>query len=76
MRGPRGEIVEIIERQTHRFVGTYFEYRGAGQVQVDGPLFTKPVSVGGSTHTAYIAQLLERVQRGEEENARRYLRGG
>lgn len=46
LRGPRGEIVEIIERQTHRFVGTYFEYRGAGQVQIDGPLFTKPVSVG------------------------------
>ena len=44
--GPRGEIVEIIERQTRRFVGTYFEYRGTGQVQIDGPLFTKPVSVG------------------------------
>ncbi len=44
--GPRGEIVEIIERQTRRFVGTYFEYRGAGQVQIDGPLFTKPIFVG------------------------------
>jgi len=44
--GPRGEIVEVIERQTHRFVGTYFEYRGSGQVQIDGPLFTKPISVG------------------------------
>lgn len=44
--GPRGEIVEVIERQTHRFVGTYFEYRGVGQVQIDGPLFTKPISVG------------------------------
>jgi len=44
--GPRGEIVEIIERQTRRFVGTYFEMRGTGQVQIDGPLFTKPVLVG------------------------------
>lgn len=44
--GPRGEIVEIVERQTHRFVGTYFEHRGTGMVQVDGPLFTKPISVG------------------------------
>jgi ribonuclease R len=43
--GPRGEIVEIVERQTNRFVGTYFEYRGSGQVQIDGPLFTKPISV-------------------------------
>lgn len=44
--GPRGEIIEVLERQTHRFVGTYFEYRGTGQVQIDGPLFTKPISVG------------------------------
>ncbi len=44
--GPRGEIVEVVERQTHRFVGTYFEYRGSGEVQIDGPLFTKPISVG------------------------------
>lgn len=44
--GPRGEILEVLERQTHRFVGTYFEYRGVGQVQIDGPLFTKPISVG------------------------------
>jgi ribonuclease R len=43
--GPRGEIIEIVERQTNRFVGTYFEYRGSGQVQIDGPLFTKPISV-------------------------------
>lgn len=45
-KGPRGEIVEIIQRETHRFVGTYFEARGSAYVQVDGPLFTKPILVG------------------------------
>jgi ribonuclease R len=44
--GPRGEIVEIIERETHQFVGTYFESRGAGYVQVDGKLFAQPLFVG------------------------------
>ncbi|MGD0653025.1 MAG: ribonuclease R [Thermoguttaceae bacterium] len=44
--GLRGEIVEIIERETHQFVGTYFESRGAGYVQVDGTLFAQPISVG------------------------------
>ncbi|MBN2022757.1 MAG: ribonuclease R [Pirellulales bacterium] len=45
-RGPRGEIVEILQRQTHRFVGTYFAAEGTGFVQVDGPLFSAPVAVG------------------------------
>jgi ribonuclease R len=44
--GPRGEIVEIVERQTHQFVGTYFESAGAAYVQIDGGLFTQPVYVG------------------------------
>jgi ribonuclease R len=44
--GPRGEIVEIVERQTHQFVGTYFESDGAAYVQIDGGLFTQPVYVG------------------------------
>ena len=44
--GLRGEIVEIIERETHQFVGTYFESRGAGYVQVDGTLFAQPIYVG------------------------------
>ncbi len=26
--GPRGEILEILQRDTHQFVGTYFESRG------------------------------------------------
>lgn len=43
--GPRGEIVEIIERQTHQFVGTYFESADAAYVQIDGSLFTQPIYV-------------------------------
>lgn len=44
--GPRGEIVEIVERQTRQFVGTYFESQGAAFVQIDGTLFTQPICVG------------------------------
>ncbi|MHB8901332.1 MAG: ribonuclease R [Thermoguttaceae bacterium] len=44
--GPRGEIVEVVERQTSRFVGTYFEQGGYGLVQIDGPLFARPIQVG------------------------------
>ena len=44
--GPRGEIVEVIERQTQRFVGTYFESAGAAYVKIDGPLFVRPIFVG------------------------------
>jgi ribonuclease R len=41
-----GRIVEVVERQTHRFVGTYYETGGAALVQVDGTLFAQPISVG------------------------------
>jgi ribonuclease R len=44
--GPRGQIVEILERQTNRFVGTYFEAGGAAYVRVDGTVFAQPVYVG------------------------------
>lgn len=44
--GPRGEIVEVIERQTNQFVGTYYEHGGYGLVQIDGPLFARPIHVG------------------------------
>lgn len=44
--GPRGEIVEIIERQTHRFVGTYQESAGSAFVRVDGSIFAHPIYVG------------------------------
>ncbi len=44
--GPRGDIVEIVERQTHQFVGTYFESGGSAYVQINGSLFAKPIYVG------------------------------
>ncbi len=40
-----GEIVEVIERETHQFVGTYLEQAGAGYVQIDGTLFAQPILV-------------------------------
>ncbi|HEX5447525.1 MAG TPA: ribonuclease R family protein, partial [Pirellulales bacterium] len=45
-RGVRGAIVEVIERETHQFVGTYFERGGSGWVQVDGTLFARSIFVG------------------------------
>ncbi|RCS41360.1 ribonuclease R [Bremerella cremea] len=51
-RGPSGdkrlcgEVVEIVERETHRFVGTYHETHGMALVQVDGRIFAQPISVG------------------------------
>jgi len=41
-----GSIVEVLERQTNRFVGTYFEDAGMGLVQVDGKIFSQPTQVG------------------------------
>jgi ribonuclease R len=43
---PEGEIAKILERETHQFVGTYFEAGGTGFVQIDGSLFTQPINVG------------------------------
>ena len=45
-KGPSGEIVEVLERETHQFVGTYNESAGAGLVAIDGGLFTRPIAVG------------------------------
>src|SRR4029079_18571739 len=41
-----GEIVEIIERDTHQFVGVYKERGGTSFVEVDGKVFAQPVPVG------------------------------
>ncbi len=41
-----GYITEILERQTNRFVGTYFEREGQGRVRVDGNLFAHSIYVG------------------------------
>ncbi len=44
--GVRGEILQVLERETHRFVGTYFEEGGVGLVHVDGGVFTHAILVG------------------------------
>ena len=36
-----GRIIDVVERATNRFVGTYFEQAGMGIVQVDGKVFTQ-----------------------------------
>jgi ribonuclease R len=43
---PEGEIAEVLERETHKFVGTYFESGGVAYVQVDGKPFSQPIAVG------------------------------
>jgi ribonuclease R len=43
---PRGRVVEVLQRDTHVFVGTYFERNGRGCVQIDGTAFTEPIDVG------------------------------
>lgn len=45
-RGYRAQVVEVLERQTRQFVGTYFESAGVGYVQIDGTLFKQPIPVG------------------------------
>lgn len=42
----RAEVIEIKERKTHRFVGTYGQSKRYGFVKVDGTQFEDPVSVG------------------------------
>ncbi len=43
---PEGRIIDVIERATNRFVGTYFEREAMGLVQIDGKVFSKPIYVG------------------------------
>jgi ribonuclease R len=45
-RGPEGEILRVLERATHQFVGVYEEEGGEGFVRVDGTTFTEPIYVG------------------------------
>jgi len=42
----RGRVVEILQRSTRTFVGTYFEKEEQGFVQVDGTTLNDPVYVG------------------------------
>jgi ribonuclease R len=43
---PTGEILQVLERATHQFVGTYFEREGQGFVRVDGTVFSHSIYVG------------------------------
>lgn len=49
-RGPRGQrcgrVVEVVERATNTFVGTYDEFDGQGYVKIDGRNFADPIWVG------------------------------
>ncbi|MGI9428709.1 MAG: ribonuclease R [Bythopirellula sp.] len=46
MGKPEGRIIDVVERATNRFVGTYLEQAGMGLVQIDGKIFNDPVYVG------------------------------
>ena len=52
-RGPqsklRGEIVEVVRRQTHQFVGTYDRVNGMGVVRIDGGIFGQPIPSGDAS---------------------------
>ncbi len=41
-----GRVVEVIERATNSFVGTYDEFDGQGYVKIDGRNFEDPITVG------------------------------
>jgi ribonuclease R len=45
-RGLAGRVVQVLERATRQFVGTYFEREGQGLVRVDGTVFSHSVFVG------------------------------
>ena len=44
--GPVGEVVQVLERATRQFVGTYFERDGQGLARVDGTVFSHSIYVG------------------------------
>src|SRR5205085_12390602 len=45
-RGPKGDIIRVLERATSQFVGTYFTRDGQCFVRVDGTVFSHSVLVG------------------------------
>ena len=54
-RGPRGRVVEIIERASNRFVGTYNIENGWGYVQVDGSIYKRMVPLGDASASSACA---------------------
>jgi ribonuclease R len=51
-RGERGRVVEILERASNRFVGTYNIEQGWGYVQIDGSVFKRRIPIGDATASA------------------------
>ncbi|MFO0947410.1 MAG: ribonuclease R family protein [Planctomycetota bacterium] len=45
-RGPEGKILEVVERASNAFVGTYHVVEGEGLVRVDGGIFHERIYVG------------------------------
>jgi ribonuclease R len=45
-RVPTGRVIEVLERATRQFVGTYHERDGEGLVRVDGTVFSHSIAVG------------------------------
>jgi len=45
-RDAAGEVVEVLNRSTRTFVGTYFEREGEAFVRIDGTVFAHSISVG------------------------------
>lgn len=45
-REVRGRVVEIVERASNRFVGTYHIEYGWGYIQIDGSVFKRKVPIG------------------------------
>ena len=45
-RKPEGRVIEVLERASQQFVGTYLEQEDRGYVRVDGTTFADPVYVG------------------------------
>jgi ribonuclease R len=43
---PSGTVLQVLERATRQFVGTYFERDGQGYVRVDGTVFSHSIYVG------------------------------
>src|SRR5882724_641583 len=43
---PTGKVVEVLERATRQFVGTYLERDGAALVRIDGTVFSHSIFVG------------------------------
>jgi ribonuclease R len=43
---PLGQVLQVLQRATHQFVGTYFERDNQGLVRVDGTVFSHSIFVG------------------------------